>query len=49
MNSNQSLKKLRIFVASPSDLATERAKIETVVSLFKPLADHIGVTIDVLD
>jgi tetratricopeptide (TPR) repeat protein len=49
MNPNQSLKKLRIFAASPSDVATERAKLETVVGLLKPLADHIGITIEVVD
>ena len=27
----ESLKKLRIFAASPSDVASERAKLETVV------------------
>ena len=42
------LKKLRIFAASPSDAASERAKVETVVALLKPLADHIGLTLQVL-
>ncbi|MGH7599692.1 MAG: NB-ARC domain-containing protein [bacterium] len=49
MNPNQSLKKLRIFAASPSDVATERAKLETVVGLLKPLADHIGLSVEVVD
>jgi len=49
MNLNQSLKKLRLFAASPSDVATERAKLETVVGLLKPLADHIGLSVEVVD
>jgi hypothetical protein len=44
-----SLKKLRIFAASPSDVAAERAKVDTVVGLLKPLADHIGVVLEVKD
>ena len=44
-----SLKKLRIFAASPSDVAIERAKVDTVVGLLKPLADHIGVVLEVKD
>lgn len=49
MNLNQSLKKLRIFAASPSDVAAERAKLETVLGLLKPLADHIGLSVEVVD
>ncbi|HLF73598.1 MAG TPA: hypothetical protein VI524_04600 [Anaerolineales bacterium] len=33
----ESLKKLRIFTASPSDAAPERAKLNTVVETLKPL------------
>lgn len=44
----ESLKKLRIFAASPSDVASERAKLETVVDLLKPLADYLGLTLQVL-
>jgi hypothetical protein len=40
------LKKLRIFAASPSDVANERAKIDTVVDLLKPLAESVGVSLD---
>jgi hypothetical protein len=47
--STDSLKKLRIFAASPSDVAAERAKVDTVVGLLKPLADHIGVVLEVKD
>lgn len=47
--SAEGLKKLRIFVASPSDVAGERAKVETVVAALKPLAEHIGLTLEVLD
>ena len=47
--STDSLKKLRIFAASPSDVTAERAKVDTVVGLLKPLADHIGVVLEVKD
>ena len=43
------LKKLRIFVASPSDVASERAKVETVIAALKPLADCIGVVLEICD
>jgi len=49
MNTNKPLKKLRIFAASPSDVATERGKLETVVAMLKPLADHIGLSVEVVD
>src|SRR6266542_6644734 len=44
-----SLKKLHIFVASPSDVATERVKLETVVASLKPIADYLGLTLEVVD
>jgi tetratricopeptide (TPR) repeat protein len=44
-----SLKKLRIFAASPSDVASERAKLETVVDSLKPMADYLGLTLEVID
>jgi tetratricopeptide (TPR) repeat protein len=43
------MQKLRIFAASASDTATERAKVETVAGLLKPLADHLGIVLDVSD
>lgn len=43
------LKKLRIFAASPSDVAMERAKLETVVGSLKPMADYLGLTLEVMD
>ena len=43
------LKKLRIFAASPSDVSTERAKVESVAAMLKPLADTLGIVIDVVD
>lgn len=49
MPSQSTLKKLRIFIASPSDVATERAKVETVAAALKPLADFIGVALETLD
>jgi len=45
----ESLKKLRIFAASPSDVASERAKLETVVDSLKPMADYLGLTLEVVD
>lgn len=46
---NDSLKKLRIFVASPSDVTNERAKLETVVDSLKPIADYLGLTLEIID
>lgn len=43
------LTKLRIFAASPSDVASERAKLETVVATLKPTADYLGLTLEVVD
>ncbi len=43
------LKKLRIFAASPSDVASERARLETVVASLKPTADYLGLTLEVVD
>ena len=46
---SETLKKLRIFAASPSDVASERAKLETVVDSLKPMADYLGLTLEVVD
>lgn len=43
------MQKLRIFAASPSDMATERAKVETVADSLKPLADNLDIVLDVSD
>lgn len=43
------LKKIRIFAASPSDVATERAKLETIVDSLKPMANYLGLVLEVLD
>lgn len=43
------MKKLRIFAASPSDMTTERAKVETVAEMLKPLADNLDIVLDVVD
>jgi hypothetical protein len=43
------LKKLRIFAASPSDMSAERAKVETVAAMLKPLADNLDIVIEVVD
>lgn len=44
-----SLKKLRIFAASPSDVANERARLATVVEDLKALAEYVGVTLELVD
>src|SRR5438128_1465963 len=39
--------KLRVFVASPGDVLTERARLTSVVeSLNRGLADHVGVVLE---
>jgi hypothetical protein len=45
----ENYRKVRVFVASPSDVAGERAKVETVNTLLKRLADHVGVHLEVVD
>jgi tetratricopeptide (TPR) repeat protein len=45
----ESLQKLRIFVAAPSDVATERAQVETVAASLKPTADYLGLILEVVD
>jgi len=45
----ENLKKLRIFAASPSDVVAERTKLETVVATLKPIADHLKLTLEVVD
>ena len=45
----EKLKKLRIFAASPSDVATERAKLETVITALKPMANYLGLILEVID
>jgi hypothetical protein len=44
-----SLKKLRVFAASPRDVASERARLATVVEDLKALAEHVGVTLELVD
>jgi hypothetical protein len=44
-----SLKKLRIFAASPRDVAKERARLATVVEDLKALAEYVGVTLELVD
>ena len=43
------MRKLRIFAASPFDMAKERAKVETVAGMLNPLADNLGFVLDVVD
>lgn len=43
------MRKLRVFAASPADMATECAKIKTVASTLKPLANYLGIMLDVVD
>jgi hypothetical protein len=43
------LKKLGILAASPSDLATERAKVEPAAATLKPLAKRLDILVDGVD
>ena len=47
MSANKPYTKLRVLVASPGDVQTERARLASVVeSLNRGLADHVGVVIE---
>src|SRR6266498_2703813 len=44
---SESLKKLRIFVASPGDVSNERTRLKSVVEdLNNGLANHLGIVIE---
>ena len=43
------MQKLRVFVASPSDMAAERARVEVIASSLKPLADSLNIVLEVVD
>ena len=43
------MQKLRVFVASPSDMAAERARVEVIASSLKPLADSLNIMLEVVD
>jgi tetratricopeptide (TPR) repeat protein len=43
------MKKVRIFAASPSDMALERSRIDKVTSTLKPFSEHLGVLVEVID
>jgi len=43
------MQRLRIFAASTSDTAAERAKVATVAATLKPLADYLGIVFDLVD
>lgn len=47
--SHRPVRRVRVFAASASDTATERAKVAAAAAALKPLADHIGVALDVVD
>src|SRR5215212_4493053 len=50
--SEANYRKLRIFIASPSDVATERARMHTLVDELNrsgQLADHLALTLEALD
>ena len=42
------MEKLRIFIASPSDMAPERDRVKTIASTLKPLADSVGIVLEVI-
>jgi hypothetical protein len=39
---------LRIFIASPSDVAEKRAKVEAVATQLKPTTDNLGLQLKIL-
>jgi tetratricopeptide (TPR) repeat protein len=45
----KSMTKIRIFVASPSDVESERAKVETALALLKPTIDRYNISFEVVD
>ncbi len=45
----QKFTKMRIFVASPSDMATEREKLDVIIDSLKPLAEKEGLILEVVD
>jgi len=49
MGIDKSYRKLRIFAASPRDVAKERARLATVVEDLTALAEYVGVTLELLD
>ena len=46
---HRTVRKVRIFAASASDTAAQRAKVAAAAAALKPLAGHIGVAFDVVD
>ena len=42
-------RKLRIFAASPANMANERARLMVVINELKALAEYIGVTLELVD
>src|ERR1044071_3057644 len=50
MTQNNSFQKIRILVASPSDVSSERARIASVIeALNRGLADHFGLILEMKD
>ncbi|MBI4674251.1 MAG: ATP-binding protein, partial [Chloroflexi bacterium] len=43
------IRTLRILACAPFDVAAERAKIEWAAATLEPLADHVGVRLEVID
>lgn len=43
------MKKIRIFLASPSDVSPERSKFEAVIVSLKPIADYLNLIIEIVD
>ena len=46
---DDSLNKLRIFVACPSNMSNERARLLVVIEDLRALATHVGVTLELVD
>ncbi len=48
-SASQKFTKMRIFAASPSGMAPERARLSTIVDSLKPLAEDKGLVLEVVD
>ncbi len=43
------INKLRIFVASPSDMSSERSRVDAVAAMLKPTADELDIFLQIVD
>lgn len=43
------LNKIRIFVATPSDVTAERMRLDIAIGTLRPMADYLGLTLEAVD